>query len=434
MSDFARKLRQASFRGIAFYISEATDDTERRHTVHEYPQKDTPYIEDLGKGAQSFTLQVFLIGEACVQQAKALRKAVLSGKTGTLVHPFEGSIRVFGTKANFNYQTSVLRYVSGSISFVEAGELDNPAGLKDFFSWAGDLSKAIEDLGIDEFVDKILGNPIYGLVDSVLSGDVVGILDSLGGSQFVSAFGMAESIGQLKDRAVYLLHNSPIDYASELTEYVGLSRFSNSSTNWSSVPSMVQEVNRSEAFNLGTNRMIEQEYGDSLLAGEATSQINQNRAALETLTRQALLAQAINASTLIGTKQDNPTSDLESFFSLSPSMNDLTDETITGSSYDDVIASRDMLLGLIDDELENPLTSDKMYGLLSEAHSAVFGAMTERAEGLSRLIEVKMPQVMPSVVLAYDFHDDATREAEIVTRNHVQNAGFCPIQLKVMSR
>lgn len=430
MPDFARKLRQASFRGITFYVSSANDSTERRHVVHEYPQRDVPFVEDLGKGAQTFSLSVFVIGDACIQKAKSLREAVISGKPGTLIHPYEGSKRVFGTRAAFDFRTSELRIISGTLEFVEAGSLDHPAQLTDYFSWAKDLSQEISELGISEFVDAIQGNPIYGLVDQVLTGDVVGILDSLGASQLASVFGLVDSLGDLKNRAMYLIHNSPIDYASEFNDYLGLSKFSGDSGNWSSVPGMVGSITRSETMNTGTRRLAEERFGDGYVVGENTSLVNSNRAALETLARHTLLAQAVGASTLIGTGLDNISSGMGGFVSAS----DNESEEVTGASYDDVTASRDMILSLLDDELENPLTSDKMFNLLNDARSAVFSALTERAEGLSQLLTVKLPEVLPSVVVAYDYHDDAKREAELVQRNHVLNAGFCPIDLRVMSK
>ena len=44
-------LRPASFRGVAFEVESHSESGGRRIELHEYPLRDTPYAEDLGKKA-----------------------------------------------------------------------------------------------------------------------------------------------------------------------------------------------------------------------------------------------------------------------------------------------------------------------------------------------------------------------------------------------
>ncbi len=71
---------------------------------------------------------------------------------------------------------------------------------------------------------------------------------------------------------------------------------------------------------------------------------------------------------------------------------------------------------------------------LVEARSAVFISLTQKAEGLSRLIEAVIPQNESSVVIAYDYYNDANREKEIVIRNKIPHSAFCPNDLKLLSK
>jgi prophage DNA circulation protein len=99
-----------------------------------------------------------------------------------------------------------------------------------------------------------------------------------------------------------------------------------------------------------------------------------------------------------------------------------------------VIEVRDSLVAAIDNELENPLTSDEMFNILLQARSTVYLMLTETAEGKSQLMEVTLPEVQPAVVVAYDYYDDADRNLEITTRNKVANSGFCPVNMRLLTK
>ncbi|NAH43850.1 DNA circularization protein, partial [Escherichia coli] len=43
------RLQDASFRGVPFKVEEESMGTGRRVETHEYPNRDKPYTEDLGK-------------------------------------------------------------------------------------------------------------------------------------------------------------------------------------------------------------------------------------------------------------------------------------------------------------------------------------------------------------------------------------------------
>ena len=60
--------------------------------------------------------------------------------------------------------------------------------------------------------------------------------------------------------------------------------------------------------------------------------------------------------------------------------------------------------------------------------------MTTYAEQHVRLVTFTPPEVVPAVVLAYDYYGDASSEAEIVEKNGIRHGGFVPSRpLKMMS-
>jgi prophage DNA circulation protein len=51
----------ASFRGAPFFVEASSRDTGRRIITHEFPKKDLPYSEDLGRKAKTFTVRAYCI-------------------------------------------------------------------------------------------------------------------------------------------------------------------------------------------------------------------------------------------------------------------------------------------------------------------------------------------------------------------------------------
>ena len=62
MSAATDKLLPASFRGVKFFIEKAELSAGRRTQVHEYPLRDKPFVEDLGRATRTITITAFVIG------------------------------------------------------------------------------------------------------------------------------------------------------------------------------------------------------------------------------------------------------------------------------------------------------------------------------------------------------------------------------------
>ncbi|GLH37543.1 DNA circularization protein [Pseudomonas moraviensis] len=87
------RLLPASFRGVGFWIDQAKTPVGRKGQLHEYPQRDLPFFEDLGQQAKTHDLTAFIIGPDCLEQRDKLLKALEQGR-GELVHPWLGRLQV----------------------------------------------------------------------------------------------------------------------------------------------------------------------------------------------------------------------------------------------------------------------------------------------------------------------------------------------------
>jgi len=88
------KLRTASFRGVEFGVTDAEGEGGRRTVLHEFPQRDLPYVEDMGLATAKFTLQAFVLGADYMDKRDKLKAALEKPGAGTLVHPWLGELQV----------------------------------------------------------------------------------------------------------------------------------------------------------------------------------------------------------------------------------------------------------------------------------------------------------------------------------------------------
>ena len=88
-------LLQASFRGAKFYCVSHETTTGRRTVTHEFPLRDTPQGEDLGRLRAGYNIQAYVLGDDYFADRDALI-AACSAKSvpGQLVHPWLGKVLV----------------------------------------------------------------------------------------------------------------------------------------------------------------------------------------------------------------------------------------------------------------------------------------------------------------------------------------------------
>ncbi|EPH1720558.1 DNA circularization N-terminal domain-containing protein, partial [Klebsiella quasipneumoniae] len=95
------KLRPSSFRGVPFAVIAEEGSHGRRQAVHEYPYRDTAWIEDMGRGVRRIVIRGFIIqdsqlygGGDVISQRQALIAACEEKGSGTLIHPTLGEMTV----------------------------------------------------------------------------------------------------------------------------------------------------------------------------------------------------------------------------------------------------------------------------------------------------------------------------------------------------
>jgi prophage DNA circulation protein len=412
-----KSLYQASFRGVPFHVTKIDLKVGRRTVVHEYPQRDQPYVEDIGRATRKLTFTAFVVGDDYIEQVEKLIGAIEAPGAGTLVHPHLGEMKCTLEQASTITFTDSTRTASVVLNAVESGELEFPNVGTDASNQALEAADELEKSAIQEFCDSIDLSAISEWVSAALSGDLLDKLGIISSADLAAIFDKVDEIAHLASSIVSLISGGPKAIAARLMGALGLSRFASSARAWSRVAKQLKNLTKHEKLREGTKALARAKADSTVLSGTQRT-VLQNRAAIETLIRQALIAQMVGVSALVGSKSDraNPVGD-------DAQTSESLRSTVT-QSYDDIVQLRQDLLEVIDEELLMT-TSDETYLALEKARVAVFEALTERADDSHRLVVVEPGEVLPALVHAYDFHDDANRDQEIAIRNGVEHEGFC---------
>lgn len=120
-NDWKARLVPASFGGVEFKVDVSARAGGRRTVLHEFPKRDTPYAEDMGRAAKRFTIAGYVIGGDYFDQRDALIDALESEGASTLVHPTMGEFQVNPGPYSVTEHRERGRIAEFEMSFVEAG-------------------------------------------------------------------------------------------------------------------------------------------------------------------------------------------------------------------------------------------------------------------------------------------------------------------------
>lgn len=96
-------------------------ESGRRIALHEYPKRDTPFPEDMGKATREFSVDAYVIGDDYMSRRDRLVKACERQGPGSYVDYWGVSQRVVCRRIRLIETNSEGRMCRFSIDFIEAG-------------------------------------------------------------------------------------------------------------------------------------------------------------------------------------------------------------------------------------------------------------------------------------------------------------------------
>ena len=171
-----------SYRGVPFHVDNAETKGGQRWLLHEYPRRDRPYSEDMGRKARAWTLTLFVAGDDYDRQRDALIDAFDAPGTATLVHPYLGRFAAVASEVSWSESSRNGGVCTFTVTFAEAGDEAYPVTTVDSRrevekSADHTEARAKEDFGktwsVDGLSDWSLADLEYDL------NDMLGDLDDL---------------------------------------------------------------------------------------------------------------------------------------------------------------------------------------------------------------------------------------------------------------
>jgi len=121
MVDFPGALWPASFRGVPFHVEREGHGGGRRIVVHEFPMRDTPFLEDLGECKREFPVTAYVASDSTLAQASALEKVLRAAGAGTLVLPGRGPVTARVKNFERRLERDSLGYIGFDVHFLAEG-------------------------------------------------------------------------------------------------------------------------------------------------------------------------------------------------------------------------------------------------------------------------------------------------------------------------
>lgn len=398
MSDWRDKLRPGSFRNVPFVFSDGDAEFGRRNVVHEYPLRDKPWVEDLGRKVRNFSLTAFVLGDNYMDARDALIAAIETPGTGELIHPRYGRLNVSITSCRQRESTRDGGYAQFNLSFSESGEKEFPSSVIDtpvVVEAAADvvIQKSVEEFTADFNVENATSFVIQDAIDKVqsLATDILTINTKIN-SALQPLSDLAAATDSLTDQAEKLI-SQPASLGNAI---VGV------------VQTMVGAVVET---NTSFKRAISGPYGSLVNTQKlAINNIVTVKPILTSLGRLRAESNSVQIRQLV-----DRVAEAEACRSVSQ---------ISFDSYEESAALRTARYTGI--EMLLPSARIHLYHSLKTLRHAVVDDVIQRGGNLSRFGHYQPSSTLPALVLAHQLYGDANKADDIIKRNKIKHPCFIP--------
>lgn len=416
--DWPSTLQQASFRGAHFFVDSDQVDTGRRLVVHEFPLKDVPYIEDLGREANKISVRAYVVSDRADSEERALRSACERGGAGRLSLPLE-TFQVHCESCQRDFSKDKLGYIAFILKFVRDGLGSAPLP-------AGFLASHVLDLATGAGVAASAA--VLSLVR------VAGMPSLVVDAAVAHVTGLAATLDVMARAAPLEISRAPVVLAEIAALYddaealVMIGEMPDRLTRTASVAALASDGSRDlgkrvagllDVFRMAVTPDAAMAHLEVLLdyktggsgvsvsyATPSRKRIGDNDAALDAMVRQvALTTWAAAAASMIFTDRKHAVqvrADASERFDAELS------RVVSGTPHDVYVALSDLQAGLVE-------------------------YLSRRIADMAPVVMVEAARIMPSLWWANRIYGGHTRAAELVKRNRVIHAAFMPDRLEAIT-
>ncbi len=398
------RLLPASFRGVGFWIDQAKTPVGRKGQLHEYPQRDLPFFEDLGQQAKTHDLTAFIIGPDCLEQRDKLLKALEQGR-GELVHPWLGRLQVKVGECDMTHTRQDGGLVTFALKFYPDQPLPFPTATVSTQKVL--LAKA----------DSLLGSAVarFEQAMTLIKAARIGITNlrnSLTGVYEVIKEQLKPLIEQYRQitELVKAVKELPKEVAAEFKGLLGdikeLKAFAKEGYRGviADVSQQLEAIRKADAPKITTGK-------DTNAAAQAMADLVQDTLIVKVAQWVASMPVATRALQLPST----------------PTVAQQAHQQVTRPE----VPATDDLQALQKDLVEalqgaKNKADPEHYQAISDVQDALVAHLKAVASSGVRLVSKTFQESLPALVIAYKQFGDATRVTEVVQRNGVTNPLYLP--------
>ena len=403
------RLVPASFRGVGFWVDQAKTPVGRKGQLHEYPQRDLPFFEDLGQQAKTHDLTAFIVGPDCLEQRDKLLKALEQG-SGELLHPWLGRLQVKVGECDMTHTRQDGGLVTFTLKFYP--DLPLPFPTATVSTQKVLLAKA----------DTLLGSAVarFEQAMTLIKAARIGIANlrnSLTGVYEVIKEQLQPLIDQYRDitQLVKAVKELPKEVAAEFKGLLGdikeLKAFAKEGYRGviADVSQQLEAIRKADApkITTGTDTNAAAQAVANLVQDTLIVKVAQWVGSMPVATRPVKLT----STTTVAQQADKPVVRAEV-----PVNDDIAhllkqvEEVLQGAEYK---------------------ADPAHYQAIADVKDAIGAHLKAVASSGVRLISKSFQESFPAVVVAYKQFADATRVTEVTQRNGINHPGFSPNDVKV---
>lgn len=389
-------IRPASFRGIPFKVDMSQFTSGRRVALHEFPDRDDAFPEDLGGVGKSFRVDGHILGDDYFEQKTNLLAALEKQGPGELIHPYFGTLLVQIGPVSVDEDVREGRFAKISFQCYKVPSVIYPKPVNDKGAILGDKAGGAIEAAKSKFdgifsVAKLPGFAVdtarkgVSQISEIFSNATKGVRTNADAVADL-AYGIRNLQAEVNDllQQPAKLSQRLLDSFALLEDAVGAPR------------GRLQAYSKFFGYS-----------GDPILGAVTPTRTieRRNQDAYDAFIRQVAVANAANQVS-----------------------------EIEFESTDDALETREQLREEIDDIL---LTTDDdtVYAAFEDLQAAVVNLLPDLDSDLPNLQTIQIQNTQPSLVVAYDLFESAEVESDLVTRNNIRNPAFVPIdkELEVLN-
>ncbi|MCD4483747.1 DNA circularization N-terminal domain-containing protein [Chromobacterium vaccinii] len=420
-----------SWRGRPFFFKSAGAEVGRRNVLHEYPYRDIPYGEDLGRAARVYRVTALFIGPTAAKDLQLLLDDLEAPGPGELDHPYHGRLLCqLQAKASVRDPDFVGGVAEVEMVFVEAGQNLEPNAADD------------TDAQLDEAADEALAASGEELSRNWLD-DIVGLAEEAAAvveqlcatlESFLAPLDAALAFVDGVINAVQRIINAPLALVGRIQGRIQslIGRLRNPFSGLSSWRKLLRGDVLHPYQTLEPNRGRRPSDAPPLASARPAWAV---AAAQRIASQQRAGGGASSGGVPAGSRGAAQSGQTQTLPLMPPSLTDYVRRVLVieaarsipraqFESKAELQQAREVILDALNVELQ--AAPDTLYPAMQALRQAVARSLAARAPTVAELDILTTHATLPALVVAYQATGGVEVAADLVARNGVRHPGFVP--------